>query len=139
MNNSFKTALTVALLQRYKLDSRSLSLQLLKQALNVELQCGIHDLYLPNPAQTLRIMSIIVKLMRIIVKKRQNMSPGCHSTCLPADMEAGMFFSVAMPSQTALHRARIGVRRPCKTGLRHSKIIKIIYRVWNNSCKNNSV
>ena len=41
--------------------------------------------------------------------------------------------SIAMASQTALHRARIGVRRPCKTGLRHSKIIKIIYRAWNNS------
>ncbi len=92
-----KTALTVALRQRYKLDSRSLSMQLLKQALNVELQRGIHDFYLPNPAQTLRIMGIIVRLMRIIVKKRQNMLPGCHSTCLPADPEACMFLALLWP------------------------------------------
>ncbi len=72
-------------------------MQLLKQALNVELQRGIHELYLPNPAQTLRIMSLIVRLMRIIVKKRQNMSPSCHSTCLPADQEASMLLALLWP------------------------------------------
>ncbi len=108
--------MTVALLQQYKLDSRSLSLQLLKQALNVELQRGTHDLYLPIPAQTLRIMSIIVKLMRIIVKKRQNKLPGCHSTCLPADPEACMFLALLWPVKALCTGPGLVCEDPAKLG-----------------------
>ena len=100
MNNSLKAALTVALKQRYELVCRSLSSQLLKQALNVELQRGIHDFYQPNPAQTLRLMSKIVKLMRIIVKKQLNMLPACHSACVPADPDTSVF--LAQPNIFAL-------------------------------------
>ncbi len=87
----------VALRQQYELVCRSLSLKLLEQTLHFELQRGIHDFCQPNPAQTLKTMSIIVKLIRIIVKKQQNMLSGCHSACLPADPDAFMFLALLWP------------------------------------------
>ena len=87
----------VALRPRYELDCRSLGLQVLIQALHIELQHAVHHCYQPNPAQTFRIMSIIVRLMRIIVEKRLNMLSDCQSACVPAVQEARVYSALIWP------------------------------------------
>ncbi len=70
---------------------------LLIKQLYIELQLGCHSFFKQNSAQTLEIMSIIVKLMRIIVKQWQNMLPYGHSAFLSAHSDAGMFLGLLWP------------------------------------------
>ena len=70
---------------------------MLIRELNVELQRAVHDCSQPNPAQTFRIMSIIVRLMRIIVDKRLNMLSDCQSACVLAVQEACVFSASIWP------------------------------------------
>ena len=63
------------------------------------MQRAIHDFHQTNQAQTFRIMSIIVRLMRIIVDKRLNMLSGCQSECLPVDQEASIFLALLWPAK----------------------------------------
>ncbi len=52
--------------------------------------------------------------------------PSCTSRC-------SYVLRFTMASQNALHRSRIGVRKPSQTGRRHHKIMRIIYCFSNNS------